>query len=338
MADRIRDGLLRTGQKAVANLVMKVDFDEFKRLLIRWFVCMHISFSQVESTYFYDLLYYCCSSIAPLLPRSGNTIRGWIMTEFTYRKEQVKLELERSKSNVHLSFDLWTSPNALAMLGVVAHYFDQYGKNRVHIIALRRLRGSHSGENMAALVVSVIEDFALTTKLGYFVLDNATSNDTCITEVLQQLRTDLKPKDRRLRCFGHIVNLVAKAFLFGTEADAIDANIAVNEIREDEVKALQLWRRHGAIGKLHNIIVFIRRTPQRREEFANLVNLQDAPGDDFDHLMVTADNDTRWNSTYTKVQCALKLRDRIDLYVVRNRTCFIIYFTACLLRALLACQ
>jgi hypothetical protein len=63
--------------------------------------------------------------------------------------------LQESSGMIHLSFDLWTSSNYMSIMAVVAHYCDNAHINRTRLIALRRLRGSHSGENIAELLASV---------------------------------------------------------------------------------------------------------------------------------------------------------------------------------------
>ena len=49
--------------------------------------------------------------------------------------------------------------------------------------------GSHTGENQAAIVWDVIKEYNLQKRVGYFILDNTSSNDTalqaldwCLTE------------------------------------------------------------------------------------------------------------------------------------------------------------
>jgi hypothetical protein len=37
-----------------------------------------------------------------------------------------------------------------------------------------------------------------------------------------------------------------------------------------ERELLAQWRKRGPVGKLHNIIIWIRRTPQRRDSFLDL--------------------------------------------------------------------
>ena len=134
---------------------------------------------------------------------------------------------------------------------------------------------------MAQLVIEIIMEYDITDKISYFVLDNASSNDTCVEIVLHKLRLDLNPVHRCLRCLEHVLNLGAKAFLFGQETEAFEAEITLHQTLEDGIKELQLWQKRGAVGKLHNIITFIRCTPQRREAFEDLLKLDTLVMDSF---------------------------------------------------------
>jgi hypothetical protein len=53
------------------------------------------------------------------------------------------------------------------------------------------------------------------SNLGYFVLNNALNNNTTLVELGKAI--GFKPKAKRLRCIGHILNLIAKAYLFGQD-------------------------------------------------------------------------------------------------------------------------
>ena len=121
---------------------------------------------------------------------------------------------------------------------------------------------------------------------------------------------------RRLRCLGHVINLAAKAFLYGKEFDAFEKNIDTVKEHSEILKELQLWRKRGPVGKLHNIIIFICRSPQRREKFANIKALSNEESEQFDHLKLVVDNATRWNSLYSMIERAIKLRDRIDRFCI----------------------
>lgn len=71
---------------------------------------MHISFSQVESKYFRQMMIYVDVLLddSIFLPKSGNTIRDWVLKDFGKCKEQVLKQLAESEGQIHLSFDLWS--------------------------------------------------------------------------------------------------------------------------------------------------------------------------------------------------------------------------------------
>jgi hypothetical protein len=58
---------------------------------------------------------------------------------------------------------------------------------------------------------------------------------------------------------GHIINLTVQAFLFGDIKHDVSPNPTPLELAN--------WRTNGALGKLHNIVVFVQRSPQRIAEF-----------------------------------------------------------------------
>ena len=233
--------------------------EKMKFFFIRWIVTMHIAFSVCGNQFFRDLLGLFSATLVAHLPTSGSVIRGWITEVFQEHKRVVKEMLHQSKSNIHLSFDMWTSGNNLALVAVVSHFVDKDGNPRTVLLAIKSIQGSHSGENMAQQIIAVIQDYNIASRLGYFVLDNANTNDTCVDTVLKTLRPDLNKKQRRLRCLGHIINLAAQALLFGSDPEAFTAEILIAKELKHEQKMLDLWRRRGPIGKLHNIVKFIRK-------------------------------------------------------------------------------
>ena len=94
------------------------------------------------------------------------------------QKLRIKREIQSALSKVHFTVDLWTSPNALAVLGIVAHYTSESGHLEYSVLALRELDGKHSGPNMADSVMEIINDYGIASKVGYFMMDNADNNGT----------------------------------------------------------------------------------------------------------------------------------------------------------------
>ena len=194
--------------------IPKTKADGFRSMLVQWIVCMHIAFSAVESKLFRVLFEMAETPLLLVLPHSGNPVRNWILEDFKYRKREIKRQLrEESLSMIHILFDLRTSCNHLAILGVVAHYMDTTHTVQTRLIGLRRLKGPHSGENMAQILIELFKEYEITNNLGYFILDNASSNDTCVEIILSELTNLTFPERqaRRLRCWGNILTLGAQS-------------------------------------------------------------------------------------------------------------------------------
>jgi hypothetical protein len=104
------------------------------------------------------------------------------------------------------------------------------------------------------------------------LLQTTPTHDIAIRLILQELRPELSIDNLRSHCLGHIINLAAKVFIFGKETDAFEALVdsvdETNALDSDGMKQAQAaWRERGPIGKFHNVAVFIRSSPQRREAF-----------------------------------------------------------------------
>jgi hypothetical protein len=48
------------------------------------------------------------------------------------------------------------------------------------VLSLLKLNGLHNRVNIASSVLRVIEDYGIVSKVGYFMIDNAKSNNTMI--------------------------------------------------------------------------------------------------------------------------------------------------------------
>ncbi len=56
---------------------------------------------------------------------------------------------------------------------------------------------------MAGILITVVEEYEITDRLGFFTLDNAESNDTCLRILLRHINPDISVVEieyRRLRC------------------------------------------------------------------------------------------------------------------------------------------
>ena len=117
----------------------------------------------------------------------------------------------------------------------------------------------------AAALLPILQHFGITDdKLGYFVLDNASNNDTTLDELAKSIK--FLPAKQRLRCIGHILNLIAEQYLFGQDALSFerDYQAAGNPRRRE------LWRQRGELGKLHNLVQHVIASGKRSDLFEAL--------------------------------------------------------------------
>src|SRR5258706_5916960 len=195
------------------------------------------------------------TAIGKLLPQSANTICGWILDHYHSARETLQTNLRWTHTAVHITFDVWTSPNHRSFLGVVGHYYD-YPKNETRqvLLGFRRIVGAHTGENIASCFWDVATTMGLERRLVYFTMDNASNNDTALSEIALRcsaIGVPFQPRERRLRCFGHILNLTVKAFLWGENPTVIETSDSSSNT-EDEMAKLLAWRKRGPLGKLYN--------------------------------------------------------------------------------------
>ncbi|KAK1912941.1 hypothetical protein P3342_004877 [Pyrenophora teres f. teres] len=183
-------------------------------------------------------------------------------------------------------------------------------------IALPQLNGAHTSEAIATAVVATLRAYGITSDtLGYFVLDNASNNDTTIAAVARVFG-DFNPTQRRLRCGPYTINLIGQALLFGNNKDAYDN--AAKHI-DDEEAFIAAWRKHGALGTLLSVITYIK-TPQ---QYALFTECLEASNNDLPPLRVKILRPikpvvTRWNSYYSALERATYLKGGFDLYIEKH--------------------
>ena len=176
-------------------------------------------------------------------------------------------------SRIHLSIDVWTSPSRIPILGICAHFLDNSLCMRHPLLALKYLPDRHTGAAIAQVIKEVMKVYEMVERWGVLVADNATNNDTCCEALVEQLLPDEDCKTaRRARCFGHMVNIAAKAFIYGVQSEGFlaEADQIVTLSNRDQTavaREMALWRQKGSFGKFHNVVKHIRASYIREEQF-----------------------------------------------------------------------
>ena len=95
-------------------------------------------------------------------------------------------------------------------------------------------------------------------QLGFFIADNATTNNTAVRAILAYLLLKLdNPDSRHIRCLEYIINLAAKAFLFRKDADAFKEESETKKKLFKLEAVRELWWKKGPLRKFYNTINFI---------------------------------------------------------------------------------
>jgi hypothetical protein len=201
-----------------------------------------------------------------------------ITRHYDVAKQQVKDTLAIAVSKIHLAIDAWTSDSKLPLLGICAHFVNADYELKAALIALPFIHGRYTGVTLSNIVLQAIQEYGIEEKVGYFMMDNASNNDTMIEE-LQKSLLGFNVRQRRLRCLGYVVNLVCKAMLYGTDAESFekdfsrpdsDRRVEVFERKvtlANEEQRLDAWRKKGAIGKGHNFVIHVNYSEARRQAF-----------------------------------------------------------------------
>lgn len=83
---------------------------------------------------------------------------------------------------------------------------------------------------LPTILVNILDGYRISKKVGYVTSDNIHRNGTAMRRIKQLLRQKgirFNAEWRRVRCIGHVLNLVARTLLFGHDVDAIEARTQV---------------------------------------------------------------------------------------------------------------
>ena len=126
---------------AVNNtLAAAFDKDQFKALLHDWVIANNVPFEQLESPRFKRLVDYLNPRAERHIP-SATTASRTVAICYDRALGIVTETLQSAITKINLSFDLWTSKNKLALLGLCAHFIDNRGKSITTLLALPRQKG-----------------------------------------------------------------------------------------------------------------------------------------------------------------------------------------------------
>ena len=117
---------------------------------------------------------------------------------------------------VSIAADAWTSPNKLAFLGVLGYWINDDWELEEVLLGFEEIHGSHTGENMATIIVEVLERYGIEGQLLGFTSDSASNNGTltkALKSELGQLSINWECEHNHIQCMAHVVQLILSTFM-----------------------------------------------------------------------------------------------------------------------------
>ncbi|KNF05305.1 hypothetical protein PSTG_01520 [Puccinia striiformis f. sp. tritici PST-78] len=124
---------------------------------------------------------------------------------------------ENHEGAMYLGLDAWQSPNGFDVLGTVIYRLvqEEAGGYKLEAMPLDfvRLKESHTGVYLADTIRVIVKKFGVQHKICGIVTDNASNNQTMIEEIKKFKWARFKGDTQWVRCFAHILNLIAQVIL-----------------------------------------------------------------------------------------------------------------------------
>ncbi|KAG7423539.1 putative AC transposase [Fusarium oxysporum f. sp. raphani] len=224
-------------------LAIAINIPAFEEALARLLAVRNIAHTFIEYPEFHAVILSCNYMARDVLLRSRRAVPKLLKKTFAQHKQGLVKELHNSLSSmVHFTIDMWTSSEQKAAYqAIVVHFVDAETRGVAQaLLSLREFKGSHNGKLQAKAFLEVVEEYDLRGKVGYFTMDNHDANDTMLDDIAKEI-DGLDPVARRLRCSGHIMNLIVQAFLFRTIENAFARTTArqLQQVREHERNTLR---------------------------------------------------------------------------------------------------
>ncbi|OJT15390.1 Zinc finger BED domain-containing protein RICESLEEPER 3 [Trametes pubescens] len=164
---------------------------------------------------------------------SPSTVARDVKVVFARTRRRVARFLRRYPGRLNFATDAWSSSNHRAFVAFLC-FLEHNGTLFVIVLDMRELPIAHTGANLAREFVDCLTEFRIQEKILGVTCDNASNNDTMLAKMMDLL-PNFSGELARVRCFAHVLNLVAKSLI-----SEFDARVERNEDEVDEEELREL--------------------------------------------------------------------------------------------------
>jgi hypothetical protein len=225
---------------------------------------------------------------------------------FKREKARVRRVLQGVLGRISFAVDAWTSRNMHAFLGITAHWIDAEWQPRHVVLDVPPLLGSHEGENLCRTFTTTCRDIRVLPKLLGGTTDKAKNNDTFLANLETACQDQGIPfgcESTHVRCIAHVINLAVQDFLGALNSAALDSDMAYTEAytADSDTTGNDTTGTNtaGFIARLRKLVIKVRSSPQRREEFTRVCKRAGASS-----KTLIVDVRARWSSTHRQARRA----------------------------------
>ena len=140
--------------------------------MLTWITCTQQAFHVVDNDYFRALIHKLDSRY--LVP-NRTKIKTLVMNQFEERRRRLVNDLSKLPDKIALTTDMWTSIKKEAFMGVTIHYVNEQWKLQSFLLDIIHFTTRHTGINMVNALISLLEEFQLSSKVIGITTDNASA-------------------------------------------------------------------------------------------------------------------------------------------------------------------
>jgi hAT family C-terminal dimerisation region len=165
------------------------------------------------------------------------------------------------------------------------------------------------------VVAETLEEYKIVNKFFCFVGDNASNNNSTFIQGLNKYLLLEFTEENRIRCAGHIINLVVTAIIYGNNLSNWERELADAPLKKQFI----LFRQRGVVGKLHNFVNAVTVSNKRREAFEEVQKVVNEEIHIYITLNLLKDGGVRWHAVYLMLLRCWELKESIDRFIRRWR-------------------